>query len=503
MGKAQIIVNLGEGLYQAMITYNTTLPAARKAALETRRPGLEQQLSVAETTRQIAETNVNQAQAELNQLIEQLSAATPETAPAIRTAIVEKQSVSKQLGEILTAARLEKSRISLDLSQVTTEIARIEALLSVEDTRNIWCADYSTGLTGQVDTIEINGEPEQILIAPGGAGEPVALLTSAEAMTTANWARNFALHPYWQKWKPTYRTGLIISKSEDTATVSLDNAVSSYHDLPINQDVILSDVPIQYLNCNGLAFEVGDAVVVRLTGQDWNSPVVIGFKYYPEICCPDTLSIQYTTINMFLGESQELSLAEDLSHSCPVYWSISQYPQPADWTDPTAAELAIAATGDETRGILTNLDGSPLTAPAAAVLYVASSEWINCEESQATVQVHGFDKTDEVTMQVSGREGNTTYYYGLGFFYYHNIPPYSWCNLEGYYQVVSFDCATGELFIPERFLGPIYGLGYVDYCPNGEGVGCDHPVIPPSAYWVCPDYTSPIAHSETCCWMPE
>jgi hypothetical protein len=522
MGKAQIMASLGEGLYQSRITYNTTLPAARKAALEARKPALEQQLADAATARLTAETDVTAAQAELNLLIEQLVAATPAAAPAIRAAIAEKQAAAKIPGEILAAAQRKESRLTLDLAQITTEIARLDALLAIEDTRNIWCADYSTTLTGQVDTIEINGEPGQILIAPGGSGEPSALLTGVEAMTTANWARNCALHPYWQKWKPTYRTGLILSISGDTCTVSLDAAVSSYQALDINQQAILGGVPIQYLNCNGLAFEVGDGVVIRFTGQNWSSPVVVGFAHNPEICCPDIV-IQYTTINMFLGESQELSLAAAVSQSCPVYWSISQYPQPADWTNPTPAELAAAATGDGTRGTLTNLDSSPLNASAPVVLYTAPSAWISCDASQATVQAHGFGQTDEMTMHVSdaaGATGAVQWSIGAGFTAQSGsgalggppCPGYE-CYVYGNIYNHRIYCSSGaqwEQYSPGGGTA-FYLPGYcASQCIQDTSVDPSTPGIPSSAWQSFPgalqmnppnDPTDPP--SVTCCMVPE
>jgi hypothetical protein len=523
MGKAQIMASLGEGLYQARITYNTTLPAVRKAALEACKPALEQQLAAATTARQTAETDVVAAQAELNLLIEQLAAATPEEAPAIRDAIVEKQAAAKIPGEILGAARRKESSLTLALVQVDMEIVRLDAVLATEDTRNIWCADYSNTLTGQVDTIEINGEPGQILIAPGGSGEASALLTGAEAMSTANWARNFALHPYWQKWKPTYRTGLILSISGDTCTVSLDPAESSYQALDINQQAILGGVPIQYLECNGLAFEVGDGVVVRFTGQNWSSPVVVGFAHNPEVCCPDILSIQYTTFNMFLGEAQELSLAEDTSHSCPVYWSIFQYPQPADWANPTPAELIAAATGDGTRGTLTNLDGSPLNASTPVVLYTAPSAWISCDASQATVQAHGFGQTDEMTMHVSDAVNATgavqwsigagfTAQYGFGSLGGPPCPGYT-CYVYGNIYNHRIYCSSGEQW--EQYSpgggAAFYLPGYcASQCILGTSVDPSTPGIPSSAWQSFPgalqmnppnDPMDPP--SVTCCMVPE
>ncbi len=512
MGKAQITANLGEGLYQARITYNTTLPTARKAALEARIPALEQKITAAATARQTAETNVNQAQAELNQLIEQLIAATPEAAPAIRDSITEKTAAARPLADILTAARLEESRLALDLAEITTEIARLEALLAVDDTRNIWCADYSTALSGIVDTIEINGEPGQILIAPNGSGEPAAMLAGVEAMTTAGWARNFALHPYWQKYRPTYRTGLILSISGDTATVSLDAAVSSYQGLPINQGEILSNVPIQYLDCNGLAFEAGDAVVVRFTGQNWSSPVVVGFEHNPEICCPETISIEYTTINMYLGESQELSVAEEIRSFCPpVYWSIAEYPQPADWANPSPAELLAAATGDGTRGILTNLDGSPLNASALAVLYTAPAAWISCTASLATAQVHFSGQSDQLTIRVSGRTGSVEIQepMGIHFIYFDGCDKTGTvCRCVGYAyaNIHTYSCFNGTHSIdacdyrgsqvPNVSAEECQQLiAATTSCPGGS-LGCDLPgIYLPSAG--CSKYYYP---TYSCCW---
>jgi len=52
--------------------------------------------------------------------------------------------------------------------------------------------------------------------------------------------------------------------------------------------LILQDVPIEYMNCNAGAFSDGDEVVVEFTGQDWGSPKVIGFRHDPEPCsAPD------------------------------------------------------------------------------------------------------------------------------------------------------------------------------------------------------------------------
>ena len=52
-------------------------------------------------------------------------------------------------------------------------------------------------------------------------------------------------------------------------------------------------VSIEYMGCNAKAFADGDQVIVEFTGQDWNSPKVIGFKSNP-VACSGTVFIFYS-----------------------------------------------------------------------------------------------------------------------------------------------------------------------------------------------------------------
>jgi hypothetical protein len=105
------------------------------------------------------------------------------------------------------------------------------------------------------------------------------------AMTPAQAFYSLAMLPGWQKWKPTYRYGTITAISGDTADVAMDEAESSQQSLEINQASGLLNVPIEYMSCKGAAFEAGDEVLVKFTGQDWNNPTIIGFKDNPVACC--------------------------------------------------------------------------------------------------------------------------------------------------------------------------------------------------------------------------
>lgn len=160
----------------------------------------------------------------------------------------------------------------------------------------IWCADLTTDLSGEVGTAEIPGERGNVQILPGG-GQGEGQLQRAIAGTPSGVYFNLSVLPGWQKWKPTYRHGTITSISGSLCSVALDHAVSSQQLLSVNQASSLTMVPIVYMDCNAEAFSVGDAVLVKFTGQDWSDPVVIGFKSSPKLCPElDTCTCYFTGV---------------------------------------------------------------------------------------------------------------------------------------------------------------------------------------------------------------
>ena len=122
-----------------------------------------------------------------------------------------------------------------------------------------WCADLTENLTGEVGIIEVNGEPGTYLIQPGHSsnatynkardGQVQAILGSSPAGAFFN----KAMMPGWQKWKPTYRAGVIewLDTDTDKCMVTLDAALSrevpQHRALDINQATLLTDVPISYM----------------------------------------------------------------------------------------------------------------------------------------------------------------------------------------------------------------------------------------------------------------
>ena len=159
-----------------------------------------------------------------------------------------------------------------------------------DKTISAWCSDLTEDLTGQVGLVEVPGEAVDFNIQPGyeenavydatrdGQLMPTIVQNAAQAFY------NLAMLPGWQKWKPTYRYGTITSLDGDTANVSLESAESSQQSLNVNQESTLSDVAIEYMDCNGAVFEDGDDVLIKFENQDFAQPKIIGFKEHPKPC---------------------------------------------------------------------------------------------------------------------------------------------------------------------------------------------------------------------------
>jgi hypothetical protein len=159
-----------------------------------------------------------------------------------------------------------------------------------------WCVDYSTELTGEVGTIEINGEHNAILIQPGWRGNAAynadrdGQSQNIRAMTAEQAFYNMAMKPGWQKWRPTYRIGTITEIDKCLCNVEMDVARTSIVNFgetrTINKYDALVGVPISYMDCDGTVFYEGDRVVVRFGGHDNDYPEIIGFESYPRINDP-------------------------------------------------------------------------------------------------------------------------------------------------------------------------------------------------------------------------
>lgn len=198
------------------------------------------------------------------------------------------EALFKQKGRT-AEVRIPLDRMKADRAAAVNEKRALLGVV-VESTQQAWCVDLTENATGVVATIEVPGEPQAVLIAPG-ARAPVSgdgQLMARGVMTPAQAFFNAAILPGWQKFYPTYRKGTItaLDKVGNTADVQLDGAVSTAQGLPVNQAGALLAVTVEYMSCHASAFEVGDRCVVQFEGQDWVNPKVIGFVDHPKACHP-------------------------------------------------------------------------------------------------------------------------------------------------------------------------------------------------------------------------
>ena len=162
-----------------------------------------------------------------------------------------------------------------------------------------WCVDATEEATGDVETIEINAEPGEILVAQG-AMKPTptsGAIVAREAQSGPQAYYNAAILPGVQKWLPTFRLATITALDYTTnkASIELLQARSDEQALPINLNTNIVGVPVLYMDCDSAAFKIGDVVVVKFQAQDWANPIIIGFRKEPRKCVQPLLFALYET----------------------------------------------------------------------------------------------------------------------------------------------------------------------------------------------------------------
>ena len=223
----------------------------------------------------------------------------PNTNAIIRDSGMSVRLMVAQETAVFAAKERDKARL-----KVRELEARKAALLSrqtelnaipEDPQRDVWCADYSPDLQGEVGTIEIPGEGErQVIIFPdhieGADHQPArdGQLFQRPGLTGPQAYLAAAILPGWQKHKPTYRVGVITAVDYEAGTVdvTLDAETSSTQGLPIDplDTTILTAVPVDYMDCHATVFQEDDRVVVRFADQDPAQPRVIGFESEPRPC---------------------------------------------------------------------------------------------------------------------------------------------------------------------------------------------------------------------------
>lgn len=289
MGKGTILGGGKDGLYLLNVDYGDVRRQQIIAEIDKRLATLATSIGSATAALAAEDAKVSAAQSAVDSALnalEQALQANPNGDHAALYADVKAKT------DAYKAAIVAKTPFQVALSNLNAEKGSLEsrrnqvASLKLISSFPAWCADFTENASGQVATIEVPGEPRTVLIAPGAPAPTSAngTVQARELMTPEQVFVNAALLPGWQKFKPTFRAGVITRISGNTCSVNLIDAESSANNLKINQTTSLSNVPIQYMDCNGAAFAKGDEVLIRFDGQDWKQPKVVGFLKEPKQC---------------------------------------------------------------------------------------------------------------------------------------------------------------------------------------------------------------------------
>jgi hypothetical protein len=294
MGKATITGGGANGLYNISIKYDNARAKARLDAINSQLDQLNNTLiPQALDNKNIAQS---QHQVALGYLNSYLASVTPEQFDPTISGRLTVQAM--QTKSVYDEANKAYKKLLLQETALQKEKTKLQNVPE-DESAQAWCADFTEDLSGDVGVIDVGYEDKDIRIikphAIEGAGYNAAadgIISSFFNHTAHQLYTNRAYLPAIAKWKPRYRTGSITSLDGDTCNVDLDPYVSSQQNLDINQSTSLTGVPIQYMTCNGAAFEVGDSVVVDFS-LDWTTPKVVGFISNPRECPGSAPSYYY------------------------------------------------------------------------------------------------------------------------------------------------------------------------------------------------------------------
>jgi len=305
MGKARIAGGGDDGYYTIEVLHSRDRIDAEITRLTQTIAEIDADIAELELQRDSAEAERDQAQIALDNAISEYAANPGSEPPDLNPLIVALAAASEEVQKIEARLRFQQSR-RLDLQKRKQLLEAIPE----ETLRAVWCADLTEDLSGEVATIELPGESSQrIIVRPGYSDAAVynserdGQLSWREGMSPEQAYFNAAILPGWQRWMPLHRVGVITSVDEinDTCSLTLQGEDSSAQNLPIDPPDLrfdLTAVPIVYMDCNAVAFETGDRVLVEFQNRDWAQPRVIGFETEPKPCLPRYIEITLSINNV-------------------------------------------------------------------------------------------------------------------------------------------------------------------------------------------------------------
>ena len=341
-------------------------------------------------------------------------------APDDMERVVTPQTVQRTLTLDLTKIGMLSAKINTLLFHIhqvrrsrINAISRLRALEAIGDNpiRGAWCADYTEDLSGEVATVEVPAEADSSVlrpqIRPGYAGRANYLpardgqMFHREGQQGYQAYFNAAILPGVQRWRPQYRIGTIsaINSEADTCTVQLQSEDSSAQSLiidPPNLQYTLNNVPIEYMDCNSLAFEDGDRVLLEFQGRNWSSPKVIGFEKEPKPCGCDfpfgamakpPLGAQRNLVQCYILKTSEqicidnayIGTVSGTRHQVAVYKAIPSEPESEYHMPFTFGELlweGITSHYDHLGGLSRMFASPPIVIDADEYIVIAAwAQW--------------------------------------------------------------------------------------------------------------------------------
>ena len=295
MGKGLIVSGGTDGLYTVELLHN--------------RDRIEQELTFLAERLTELQADLDARNAEREALADERAAIATEIDQAVANAeegeIPDVEALLVELAQVSVKVQSLDAGIAMIQGRMLEARKRQQMLQSVpaNPQQSAWCADYTENLTGEVATVEV---PAEGVVGQFATWRRVQIRPGYEGRATYSAARdgqmlhrqgqvgyqafyNAAILPGVQKWRPQYRIGTIsaIDYDADTCTLQLQSEDSSAQSLlidPPDLQYTLADVPIEYMQCDSGAFDIGDRVLIEFQGRDWGQPKVIGFESNPRQC---------------------------------------------------------------------------------------------------------------------------------------------------------------------------------------------------------------------------
>lgn len=175
MGYGQITGGGPTGRYQIKLDFGEATRLAAIQAFEAKAADLDVKIASANDALIMAEAEVAAARQEVSAAADAYIAAGGtgnESTLAMRAALVfleQQRRLAIQAEKLAIDARLEYSALKMARAQVADILRRWNDAVLIEE-KPVWCVDFTEDGSGQVGTIEINGENDITLIAPGCRG---------------------------------------------------------------------------------------------------------------------------------------------------------------------------------------------------------------------------------------------------------------------------------------------------------------------------------------------